>query len=176
MLPFQWSGSASSTGMMNILIAFASLSGNTRDVARAIRARCEDAGHTVAWLETGVQTLADVAPDPHGFDLFVLGAWTDNAGRTPSEMKHFIAELVAARGKPPRVAVFGTGETQWGEEYYCGAVHRMATFFASDFPRLLIEQMPHGDRDARAIVEWTDQVLSLCKTDDPDADHYRHVA
>lgn len=160
---------------MHILLALASLSGNTREVAKAVAARCEAAGHRVDWIETDLQTLAGLGLDPHRHDLFLLGSWTDNAGRTPAEMKRFIAELVERVGRPERVAVFGTGETQWGQEYYCGAVHRMADFFNSPFPRLLIEQMPHGERDAVAIAEWTDAVLELCKST-TDADHHRHVA
>ncbi|MCR6686039.1 flavodoxin [Pseudoxanthomonas sp.] len=143
---------------MRILIAFSSLSGNTRDVARQVRARCEAAGHQVSWIEAGVQTLAEAGDPRH--DLYLLGAWTDNAGRTPGEMKALIAELVEAVGKPPRLAVFGTGETQWGEEYYCGAVRRIAAFFGSGYPRLEIEQMPHGERDALKIQRWTDHILT----------------
>lgn len=143
---------------MRILIAFTSLSGNTRDVARQVRALCEAAGHQVSWIEAGVQTLADAGDPRH--DLYLLGAWTDNAGRTPGEMKALIAQLVEAVGKPPRLAVFGTGETQWGEEYYCGAVRRIAAFFGSGYPRLEIEQMPHGERDALKIQRWTDHILT----------------
>ena len=144
---------------MRILLAYTSLSGNTRDVARAIHARCEERGHAVSWIDTDIQTLAEVAPDAGAFDLYLLGSWSDNGGRTPAEMKRFIADLVDAVGKPDRVAVFGTGETQWGEEYYCGAARRMAAFFNSRYPRLEIEQMPHGERDAKRIRDWTDVVL-----------------
>ncbi|WP_082112902.1 flavodoxin [Pseudoxanthomonas suwonensis] len=143
---------------MRILIAFSSLSGNTRDVARQVRARCEALGHEVSWIEAGIQALTDAGEPRH--DLYVLGAWTDNAGRTPSEMKALIAELVAAVGKPAQLAVFGTGETQWGEEYYCGAVRRIAAFFGTRYPRLEIEQMPHGERDALRIQRWTDRILT----------------
>lgn len=145
---------------MRILIAYTSLSGNTRDVARLVRARCEERLHQVSWIETDIQGLEAAGPDPH-HDLYVLGAWTDNGGRTPPEMKRFIAQLVEAVGKPPRVAVFGTGETQWGEEYYCGAVRRIAAFFDTRLPTLEIEQMPHGDRDTRTIRRWTDEVLAI---------------
>lgn len=148
------------TRPLRVLVAHASLSGNTRDLARMVRARCEERGHVVTWVEAGIQTLAEVAPDPR-HDLYLLGAWTDNAGRTPSEMKRFIAELVEAVGKPGRLAVFGTGETQWGEEYYCGALRRMAAFFGSRYPRLEVEQMPHGERDALKVRRWTDQVLDF---------------
>ena len=109
---------------MRILIAFTSLSGNTRDVARQVRARCEALGHQVSWIEAGVHALADAGEPRH--DLYLLGSWSDNAGRTPAERKQLIAALVEAVGKPGQVAVFGTGETQWGEEYYCGAVRRIA--------------------------------------------------
>lgn len=159
---------------MRILIAFSSLSGNTRDLARMVRARCEERGHAVSWIETDIQGLAAAGPDPR-HDLYLLGAWTDNAGRTPAEMKRFIAELVGAVGKPERLAVFGTGETQWGEEYYCGAVRRMAAFFGTRYPRLEIEQMPHGERDAVKVRRWTDHVLN-CTENIADADPARLVA
>ncbi|MBP6216286.1 MAG: flavodoxin [Luteimonas sp.] len=159
---------------MRILIAFTSLSGNTRDLARMVRARCEELGHAVSWIETDIQKLAQAVPDPR-HDLYLLGAWTDNAGRTPSEMKHFIADLVEAVGKPQRLAVFGTGETQWGEEYYCGAVRRMAAFFDTRYPRLEIEQMPHGERDATKVRRWTDHILNCTETL-VDADPARFVA
>ena len=42
---------------MRILIAFSSLSGNTRDVARTIRARCEALGHAVTWIEADIQAV-----------------------------------------------------------------------------------------------------------------------
>lgn len=153
---------------MRILVAHASLSGNTRDLARRVRARCEARGHRVTWIETDVQEFAAAGPEPH-HDLYLLGAWTGNGGRTPPEMKRFIAGLVDAVGKPSRVAVFGTGETQWGAEYYCGAVRRMAAFFASPFPRLEIEQMPHGARDAARIDAWTDLVIGTATATVDDA-------
>ncbi|MFT4196654.1 MAG: flavodoxin [Pseudoxanthomonas sp.] len=165
---------------MNILLAFASLSGNTREVARAISARCEAGGHCVDLIEAGMRALADAPLPAAAYDLFLLGSWSDNGGRTPAEMKHLIAELVEAHdGKPAHAAVFGTGETQWGAEYFCGAVHRIAHFFDSRYPKLCIEQMPHGERDAQAIAAWTERVLAqrLNGNDGQNhADPYRHVA
>lgn len=164
---------------MRILLAHTSLSGNTRDVARAIHARCEEMGHTVTWIDADIQTLSKACPDGAEHDLYVLGSWSINAGRTPPEMKRFIEDLVAAFGKPERLAVFGTGETQWGEENYCGAARRMAAFFGTRYPRLEIEQMPHGEHDANKIRRWTDTILAITETpfeNIPHADAPRHHA
>ena len=145
---------------MHALIAYASLSGNTREVARSVAARCSAHGHRVTLLDVDDARAAAIAAQPH--DCLLLGCWTDNAGRTPAEMKQFVGALhdAAALPDPDRVAVFGTGETQWGLEYYCGAAHRLARFFGSVHPVLEIEQMPHGQADALAIHHWTDTVLA----------------
>jgi len=42
---------------MHILLAFASLSGNTREVAILVRARCEALGHRVDWLDVDAGEL-----------------------------------------------------------------------------------------------------------------------
>lgn len=142
---------------MHVLLAYASLSGNTREVARILTARLRMHGHVVRCVEVDGAHAADIG-QPR--DALLLGCWTDNAGRTPAEMKQFVATLRDGPGMPPaaRVAVFGTGETQWGQEYYCGAAHRLARFFGSPHPVLEIEQMPHGDADTRTIHHWADHV------------------
>lgn len=149
---------------MDILLAYDSLSGNTREVAELIGAECELLGHRVVSVFVTVESLFDVVADERAaraFDLYLLGSWSDNGGRTPPEMKEFIAELFGDDGfRPEHVAVFGTGETQWGEEYYCGAVHRMARFFNSRYPKLTIEQMPAAPRDAAAIADWTRRIMT----------------
>ncbi|MGJ8517911.1 flavodoxin [Carnimonas bestiolae] len=148
---------------MKILLAYDSLSGNTREVATLIQHEAEGAGHVVTPVFVTIESLQDVVPEPFeesAFDLYMLGSWSHNYGRTPPEMKEFIAELYQQVGKPRHTAVFGTGETQWGPEYYCGAVVRMANFFATPYPPLKIEQMPHGQRDRDAIIEWTHRVLA----------------
>ncbi|WMJ69467.1 flavodoxin [Stenotrophomonas sp. 24(2023)] len=159
---------------MQILIVVASLSGNTRELARQVAARCRAAGHIVHWQEA--DDLRQPPPLPlDQADLVLLGSWTDNAGRTPSEMKAWVATATAHGQQPGQVAVFGTGETQWGAEYYCGAVHRLRRFFHSDYPPLEIEQMPHGPRHAEAIIAWTDAVLAHYRST-THADHRRHHA
>ncbi|KAF1016830.1 MAG: Flavodoxin [Stenotrophomonas maltophilia] len=160
--------------VLEVLVVVASLSGNTRELGRMIAARCRQAGHRVHWHE------ADDLRQPPPLatadaDLVLLGSWTDNGGRTPSEMKAWVAQQAEAGATLPHVAVFGTGETQWGLEYYCGAVHRLGRYFCSAYPPLQIEQMPHGQRHADLITAWTDEVLALHRST-AHADHRRHLA
>lgn len=147
---------------MHVLVCYASLSGNTREVARQVAARCSTRAHHVQLLDVADAHAAAVAAQ--GCGRLLLGCWTDNAGRNPAEMKQFVAALRDANALPAAdaVAVFGTGETQWGLEYYCGAAHRLARFLGSPWPVLEIEQMPHGHADTLAIHHWTDTVLAPC--------------
>lgn len=156
---------------MRILIAYASMSGNTREVAALAAQRCQALGHPVQCLDVDADGDGDAlaAMLAHPRELLLLGSWTDNAGRTPAEMKRFVATLRDGPGLPPgeRVAVFGTGETQWGLEYYCGAAHRLARFFHSPHQVLEIEQMPHGAADTATIHAWADHVLAHLETPSP---------
>jgi predicted ribonucleotide reductase-associated flavodoxin len=161
-------------GALRILLVVASLSGNTRELGRQIAELCRAAGHAVHWQEADeLRQMPVLAADEA--DLVLLGSWTDNAGRTPTEMKAWVAGIAERGERPRQLAVFGTGETQWGQEYYCGAVHRLIRYFRSDYPPLEIEQMPHGERHAEAIGAWTDVVLAHYWSN-TDADHRRHHA
>ncbi|EAC4811661.1 flavodoxin [Listeria monocytogenes] len=140
---------------MRILLAYDSLSGNTKMVADEIEEILISEGHEVVSFR--VSPLAEYPLD-EDFDLYVLGAWTVDYGRTPPDMKDFIAELAV---KPKNVAVFGTGETQWGMDFYCGAVDRMAKYFGTSYPTLKIEQMPHTEQDVADIDNWVKKILAL---------------
>ncbi|WP_239255767.1 flavodoxin [Listeria ilorinensis] len=138
---------------MRILLAYDSLSGNTKLVADEIKKEFVAYGHDVT--DFRVSPLAEYPLDEE-YDLYVLGAWTVDYGRTPEDMKDFIAELEI---KPEHVALFGTGETQWGVEFFCGAVDRMQKYFGSTYPTLKIEQMPHTKEDAEQIKRFVQEVL-----------------
>ena len=141
---------------MRVLMAYDSLSGNTKEVADIAADEVRRLGHALDITYATVEHYQERGE----YDLYLLGSWTSDYGRTPPEMKEFIAELVEAKGKLEHVAVFGTGETQWGMEVYCGAVNRMAAFFGSRYPTLKIEQMPHSAKDAAAIHSWVKRVIA----------------
>jgi len=61
--------------------------------------------------------------------------------------------------KPNNIAVFGTGDTQFGgDELYCKAAEKLATFYGSRWEALKIEQSPRGSQEV-LINQWLEGVL-----------------
>lgn len=67
-------------------------------------------------------------------------------------MKDFIWEIGY---KPENVAVFGTGDTQFGgDELFCKAVDKLVQFYNSKWPGLKIEQSPGDIRKKWFMIGW----------------------
>lgn len=134
---------------MKVAIAYLSYSGNTQEVAEFIQERLISRGCSVDMHRIGI----DAPIDPSGYDIVFLGTFTWENGRTPDEVKDFILEIGY---KPNNIAVFGTGDTQFG--YYCGAVDRLVNFFNSKWSGLKIEQSPRGSQE-QLIDYWLRGVM-----------------
>ena len=114
---------------MKIAIVFDSQTGNTAQVAQAIRAACE--GHDIVAF----------GPPPQNVDqaeLVFAGSWTDKGSLTPA-MQEFLHSLY---GK--RVALFGTAGFGISELYFEGEVPKgnqvVSSFFCTG-------KMPQAVRD-----------------------------
>lgn len=137
---------------MRILIAYASYSGNTKEVADLLYEELTQARMNVQMHQIDVDPLVDVST----YDYFFLGSFTWDYGCTPDEVKDFVYRIGY---KPDNVAVFGTGDTQFGEEHhYCMAVDKLANFYNSKWPGLKIEQSPRGKQE-KNIQQWVRGVL-----------------
>lgn len=135
--------------MKSALIVYASMSGNTEEVAELI----ED----VLYNEYGVYVLTDrigagITPSPREYDAIFFGSYTWDKGATPDEVKDFAADIGY---KPDNVYVFGTGDTQFGGDVlFCMASDRLAKFYETKYDILKIEQSPRGSQE-RLVREWT---------------------
>lgn len=90
------------------------------------------------------------------YDYVFLGTFTWDYGYTPDEVKDFIYRVGY---KPDNIAVFGTGDTQFGEEHhYCMAVDKLVTFYNSKWSGLKIEQSPRGTQEEN-VKQWVRGVL-----------------
>ena len=139
--------------MVSFLIAYATWSGNTAEVAELIEETLRNYGIEVALHRIG----ADVFPNPREFDALIIGSFTWDKGSTPDEVKDFVADVGY---KPKNVYVFGTGDTQFGgDALFCNAAVKLARFYESKVAPLKIEQSPRGTQEIR-VVNWTEGVLN----------------
>lgn len=137
---------------MKILIAYASYSGNTKEVAEFIAAYLKEEQFYVDLHHIDVEPFIDVS----SYDMIFLGTFTWDYGQTPDEVKDFVYQIGY---KPKRVAIFGTGDTQFGKEHhYCMAVDKLVRFYESKWDGLKIEQSPRGHQE-HLIKTWVKGVL-----------------
>jgi len=100
--------------------------------------------------------------DPEAYDLLFLGTFTWDQGATPDEVKEFVLEVGY---KPKHIAVFGTGETQFGgDAWFCRAAVKLARFYASRWEPLKIEQAPRGAQEEQ-VRKWTERIVQDVKRD-----------
>lgn len=137
---------------MRVLIAYLSYSGNTEEIAEHIQGRLESERIEVDMHQIGL----DLLPDLSQYDYIFVGTFTWELGATPDEMKDFVLDVGY---KPENVAVFGSGDTQFGgDELFCRAVDKLAKFYGSTSPGLKIEQSPRGMQEEK-IDRWLEGVL-----------------
>lgn len=142
--------------MVPFLIAYASWSGNTEEVAEIIEETLLQGGIDVVVHRIGTVPV----PDVRQFDAMIIGSFTWDRGATPDEVKDFVADVGY---KPEHVYVFGTGDTQFGgDDLFCNAAVKLAWFYHSAIAPLKIEQSPRGSQE-RTVIEWSKGVVQHWK-------------
>lgn len=140
--------------MVSFLIAYASWSGNTQEVAELIEGTLTSNGIAVTTYRIGGGIAI---PDPRLFDAMLIGSFTWDKGATPDEVKDFVADIGY---KPDNVYVFGTGDTQFGgDTLFCHAAVKLARFYNSAYEPLRIEQSPRGVQEKK-VIEWSKGVIT----------------
>ncbi|MFS0562593.1 flavodoxin [Terribacillus sp. 179-K 1B1 HS] len=137
----------------SVLIAYASISGNTLEVARLISEDMQRRGFRSTLYDIGGPVPL---PDISEYDAILIGTYTWDVGMTPAAVKDFVADI---GNKPPNVFIFGTGDTQFGgDDLFCAAADKLAKFYESPLPPLKIEQSPRGTQESE-VIEWTKGVI-----------------
>lgn len=138
---------------MRALIAYLSYSGNTEEVAEHIQSLLKQDGIDVDMHSIGI----DPPVEAEAYQFIFLGTFTWEMGATPDEVKDFVLEVGY---KPDNVAVFGTGDTQFGgDDLYCKAAKKLAVFYHSRWEPLKIEQSPRGSQET-LVEQWVEGVLA----------------
>lgn len=137
---------------LRALIAYLSYSGNTKEVAEMIEKVLKEKRFQVDMHRIGVTSPIN----PEMYDLICIGTFTWAKGATPIEVKDFVLEIGY---KPENMAVFGTGDTQFGgDELFCLAAVKLAKFYNSHWEPLKIEQSPRGSQE-KIVKEWIEGII-----------------
>lgn len=164
---------------MKHLIIYATLSGNTEEVAEIVFERIvEERGNdevVLGYIDPFVPTEFDVI-DTHNIDaeevdvidymandadVVYFGTYTWDLGAIPTEVQEFL-ENYYDEIKVNDVRLFGTGDTQFGgDEFFCGALDAIKSsfFFEKNGGNpLRIEQSPRGGQEGK-VITWVDEQL-----------------
>lgn len=137
---------------LKTIIAYHSYSGNTKEIAKHLEKNLKDKQAEVIMHRIGV----DSPIQRDTFDILLLGTFTWEYGEVPDEVKDFIIEVGY---KPENVAIFGSGDTQFGgDDIFCLAVDKLAKFYNSPWSGLKIEQSPRGVQEEK-IDNWMKEVI-----------------
>jgi len=102
--------------MPKILVVYASMTGNTEEMAEAIVEGAKEAGAEVVSKEAFDAT----ADELNHYDAIIIGAYTWGDGELPDEFLDFFEEMDGLDLSGKKAAVFGSGDTSY--PIYCGAV------------------------------------------------------
>lgn len=142
---------------LNAVIPYLSYSGNTEEVAELIRQVLIEQHISAELNRIGI----DPPINPEEYDFIFLGTFTWEMGSTPDEVKDFILEVGY---KPDNIAVFGTGDTQFGgDDLFCRAVDKLVKFYNSKWSGLKVEQSPRGSQEKK-VKQWVEGVLQRAES------------
>lgn len=145
-----------------IAIVYLSFGGNTKDLAKMISEILKEDGHTVHLFTTRDKPQLDE------YDYVLFGSLTweiqGKQGKLPIPMRKLFKNILIDNAQDiKRCSLFGTGETQWGEQYYCKGVDEMEYHLKKhgvqvDY-KLKIEQNPLGKE--KQIIKYAEEILEV---------------
>ncbi|MYL21442.1 flavodoxin [Halobacillus litoralis] len=143
--------------MARILIGFASMSGNTEEMADLIKERLEE-DH-----EIHMDELEEIEPGfLMDFDAVILGSYTWNDGDLPYEVEDFYEDLEDIDLTGKGIAVFGSGDTSYPQ--FCEAVHTFEErLTAVGGERMTgawkVDMHPDNEEDIEHLQRFTDEIM-----------------
>ncbi|OMF32656.1 flavodoxin [Paenibacillus sp. FSL H8-0548] len=103
--------------MPKVLVVYASMTGNTEEMAEAIVEGVKEAGAEVVSKESFDASAAELMD----YDGIIIGAYTWGDGELPDEFLDFYEEMSSLDLSGKKAAVFGSGDTSY--PIYCASVN-----------------------------------------------------
>lgn len=136
--------------MAKVLLVFASMTGNTEEMATLIEEGLQNEGIEVEKVEA----LDTKAEDMQNFESILLGAYTWGEGEIPDDFEDFYDEMAGIDLTGKGFAVFGSGDTAYPD--FCGAVDLIEAMITEKGGSLLLDGLkveldPEGEDRERCI-------------------------
>ncbi|MDR2799135.1 MAG: flavodoxin [Bifidobacteriaceae bacterium] len=144
--------------MTQAKIVYASLTGNTEEIANAAKENLESAG-----VEVIIDDIDSASPsDFEGIDIAIVASYTYGDGDLPDEAVDFYEELQEADLSGKKYGVLGSGDTSYGDNF-CKAVELFEAAFekagaSKGAPGVKVEFAPE-DEDLDNIKKFTDAIV-----------------
>lgn len=154
---------------MKVFIGYASMSGNTEDIATLLQDVLSAKG-----CEVVMESLEDVnAEVMEEYDCVFIGAYTWGDGDLPYEAEGFYEELNGLTFHGKKAACFGSGDQEFPR--YCEAVdlfaHKLVESGCSVFDEYLkIELAPETDEQVEECRQFAEKVYEWA-TSNEEASH-----
>lgn len=148
---------------MKIFIGYASMSGNTEDMANILKETLLECGWEVDLLDLETVDIHSLK----SYDCIFLGAYTWGDGDLPYEVEEFFEELKNLRLNGIKAACFGSGDTLYPK--FCMAVDIMESTLKEQGcdvfeEKLKIELSPETDEEieecrqfAKSFYQWANK-------------------
>lgn len=142
--------------MTKILIGFASMSGNTEDIADLLKSHL-DCDHEVEMRELEDIEVSSLLE----YDGLLIGSYTWNDGDLPYEVEDFYDELADVELTGISAAVFGSGDPVYPR--FCEAVHLLEDQLKEAGADLIAEGLkidmnPDAEEDLNACSQFAESV------------------
>lgn len=136
--------------MPKVAVIYTSMSGNTKLFAELIQQNINDVCSVVDIF----RLEADGVPDVKKYDSLIIGTYTWGKGQLPPIQKDFAYEI---QHKPKNVFVFGTGDTQFGEENFCNGALKLGKYYNTELEVGRVEQSP-TDSQEKVALRWIEKL------------------
>lgn len=141
------------------MIVYTSMSGNTKYFADMVKEELEKEGIRVDSYRLELGNTPTDRNFIEKYDAVIFGTYTWGKGELPIRHKDYAYEI---HFKPKNSFVFGTGDTQFGEENFCKAAEKLAKYYNSPLPAGKVEQVPTDSQEPIAL-EWIESLKTELK-------------
>ncbi|MDR3152568.1 MAG: flavodoxin [Bifidobacteriaceae bacterium] len=145
--------------MTSAKIMYASLTGNTEEIANKVKQNLENSN-----IEVSMDEIDSGQPsDFDNFDIAIIATYTYGDGDLPDEAQDFYEELKDIDLSGKKFGVLGSGDTSYGESF-CKAVELFEEAFkaagaAKAASGVKVEFAPDTEEDEKNIKKFVEEII-----------------